>query len=153
MTGIENNTAPIYNNSLYTKATNTKAAKDPNASMGKEDFLKLLIAQLKNQDPLNPMKDTEFVAQLATFSSLEQMSNMGKSLDKSVAMNLIGKEVTDTGNITGAVRDVNMDLAGNTTLTLVYKVTGKDGTVTEASKEIKLDEVKAVKNQVIANTQ
>ena len=144
MASIVGNTAPIYSNSTYTNATDTTPKKSTNQTMGKDDFLKLLIAQLKNQDPLNPMKDTEFVAQLASFSSLEQMSNMSKSLDRSSAVGMIGKEVTDKENITGVVKDVGTDTGGNTTLTLSYKTTGKDGTVTDATKDITLDKVKAV---------
>ncbi len=47
----------------------------------KDDFLKLFIAQLKNQDPLSPVDDSQFLAQLAQFSSLEQMSNVAKSVE------------------------------------------------------------------------
>jgi flagellar basal-body rod modification protein FlgD len=74
--------------------------------LGKDDFLKILITQLQNQDPLNPMQDKEFIAQMAQFSTLEQMTNMGKSLEnflKSQEQNymlqasmLIGKTVTYT---------------------------------------------------------
>ena len=49
------------------------AKKDDDAVMGKQDFLSLLVAQLQNQDPLNPDDPTEFTAQLAQFSSLEQL--------------------------------------------------------------------------------
>jgi len=51
-----------------------------NQNLDKEAFLQLLVTQLKNQDPLSPMDNTEFVAQLAQFSSLEQLSNMNSSL-------------------------------------------------------------------------
>ncbi|MFJ7638589.1 flagellar hook assembly protein FlgD [Peribacillus sp. NPDC097225] len=73
-------------------------------SLGKDDFLKLLITQLQNQDPSSPMDNTEFIAQMATFSSLEQMVNIGTKLDEMMEMNqqsslmnynsFIGKEVT-----------------------------------------------------------
>lgn len=55
--------------------------------MGKEDFLTLLVTQLKNQDPLNPDEPTEFTAQLAQFSSLEQLFNMNESIENLVTSN------------------------------------------------------------------
>lgn len=92
-------------------AAATKAAGSQ--EMGKEEFLRLLVTQLSNQDPLNPMEGQEFAAQLAQFTSVEQLVNIGKSLDvqgemqgllaqginSGVAAGLIGKEVvggTDT---------------------------------------------------------
>jgi flagellar basal-body rod modification protein FlgD len=78
----------------------TAAAKE---SLGKEDFLKLLVAQLQNQDPLNPADATEFTAQLAQFSSLEQLTNLNTSMqqlsslsgdmERLSALGLIGKQV------------------------------------------------------------
>jgi flagellar basal-body rod modification protein FlgD len=80
--------------------------------MGKEDFLKMLLAQLQNQDPLNPMDDTEFASQLTQYSSLEQLINLNDSMDTSInadyflsqsinntlAATLIGKEVKLSGS-------------------------------------------------------
>ncbi len=50
--------------------------------MGKDAFLQLLVSQLRNQDPLNPVNDKEFLAQMAQFSSLEQMQNLNKSFEE-----------------------------------------------------------------------
>jgi len=52
-----------------------------NDSLGKDDFLKLLVAQMQNQDPLSPMDNKDSIAQLATFSSLEQMNNIAASME------------------------------------------------------------------------
>jgi flagellar basal-body rod modification protein FlgD len=77
-------------------------------TLGKDDFLKMLVAQLQNQDPLNPLDGADFTAQLAQFSSLEQLSNMNtqlevlnfyqSSLNNAQSVNLIGKEVTARGD-------------------------------------------------------
>lgn len=71
-------------------------ATTPKDQLGKDDFLKLLVTQLKNQDPLNPMDDREFIAQLAQFSTLEQMQNMNSSFNAVRAINLIGKNIYAT---------------------------------------------------------
>ena len=52
----------------------------PNQKLDKDAFLKLLVTQLRHQDPLNPIEDKEFISQMAQFSSLEQMQNMGKTM-------------------------------------------------------------------------
>lgn len=57
-----------------------EVTNDINNSLDKEAFLKLLVTQLANQNPLNPVEDKEFIAQLAQFSELEQMQNLNKNL-------------------------------------------------------------------------
>jgi len=86
----------------------THASAVPSKELDKDAFLNLLIAQLQNQDPLNPTDSTEFTAQLAQFSSLEQLSNVNENLEllqhfqasinNSQAVSLIGKEITAKGN-------------------------------------------------------
>jgi flagellar basal-body rod modification protein FlgD len=91
-----------------TTSTRDATVNSADQILGKDDFLNLLIAQLQNQDPLNPTEGTEFTAQLAQFSSLEQLGNindnlenMGRfqaSLTNSQAVSYIGKEITARGN-------------------------------------------------------
>ena len=58
-----------------------KVQSSRNNDLDKDAFLRLLTTQLANQDPLNPIEDKEFIAQLAQFSSLEQMQNLNKKID------------------------------------------------------------------------
>ena len=65
----------------------------PNQSLGKNDFLKILITQLSHQDPTAPMEDKEFIGQMAQFSTLEQMTGMASDFSK-LANLLTGGEAT-----------------------------------------------------------
>jgi flagellar basal-body rod modification protein FlgD len=71
-------------NSSYLLSNLQKDRKAGSDILGKDDFLKILMTQLQNQDPMNPMQDKDFIAQMATFSTLEQITNMGKSIDRFV---------------------------------------------------------------------
>ncbi|MFZ5998184.1 MAG: flagellar hook assembly protein FlgD [Nitrospirota bacterium] len=122
------NSVPIYNDSKYGVSNDTQVAAKKNDTMEKEDFLMLLIAQLKNQDPLNPMKDTEFIAQLATFSSLEQSRATARSTEQAAAAGMIGKVVSDEYNNTGMVTEVSMDDKG-THLSIAVVQTDRDGNI------------------------
>ena len=110
----------------------TNASQTSKTVLGKDDFLKMLIAQLKNQDPLNPLDGSNFAAQLAQFSSLEQLQNMNtqlgslgsslSSLTNGQLVNLIGNEVSAKGNT------INVEGSSNT---LYYNLPSdvKSGTI------------------------
>jgi flagellar basal-body rod modification protein FlgD len=103
------------NGSAISSTNNASAA-----AMDYQAFLRLLIAQLKNQDPTKPMDSTEFVAQLATFSQVEQSIAANTKLDSlltssalSLAESLIGRTVTSAdGATTGTVASVKITSQG-----------------------------------------
>jgi flagellar basal-body rod modification protein FlgD len=68
-------------------------SRRPNSTLDKNDFLKLLSAQLQYQDPLEPVKDSDFAAQLAQFSSLEQMQNLNTTMEAFRYYSLVGQYV------------------------------------------------------------
>jgi flagellar basal-body rod modification protein FlgD len=116
---------------MQTKAVDTSLSSvtgtytAPSKELGKNEFLKLLMAQLANQDPTNPVDNQAFIAQLAQFSSVEQLYGIGSKLDTlAVAQasanqlqtaSLVGKEVTfrtDQVHLDGKALDVEANLAG-----------------------------------------
>ena len=80
MPTIEGQKPITENDYLINKKRDERKTGD--GTLGKDDFMKLLIAQLQNQDPTSPMKDNEFIAQMAQFSALEQTMNLAKSFEK-----------------------------------------------------------------------
>ena len=104
--------ANTIDSSLYLANYQDQTKTTGNSALGKDDFLKILVTQLQNQDPTNPLEDKDFIAQMATFSSLEQMTNMNTTMEQFITLqtqsNLIsysqfvGKEVnwtkTETDN-------------------------------------------------------
>lgn len=88
------------------------------SELGKEDFLLLMIQQLQNQDPLEPMKNEDFIAQLAQFNSLEQMQNLNSTMESlgnlqilAQTASLVGRTVEASGSddttISGVVQSVD----------------------------------------------
>ena len=94
----------VTNGIVENTARDAKVSVTNNA-LGKDAFLQLLCAQLQYQDPLNPQTDTEFVAQLAQYSQLEELQNLSSSNQNSQALGLVGKNVIiqATGSTSGPV--------------------------------------------------
>lgn len=136
-------TIPIQSASASTSTPVKAPAGEATGGLGKDDFLKLLVGQLKNQDPMNPVGDQEFMSQMAAFSTLEQVTNLAKSseqLNETVASNqsiaLIGHQVTYTkADGTAAEGEVEkVDFSGETfTLT----ISGESGVVPGAVTEVR----------------
>ena len=110
---------------IIDETSSTTSSRDT-GELGKDDFLNLLVTQLRYQDPLNPTDDKEFIGQMAQFSALEQMQNMNTSFSATKAFSLIGKHVSatitdsttkETEEISGDVTDVK--LAGGKTYVVV----------------------------------
>ena len=120
----------------YTDILNGASGKDPvknfdaiftkedNTSLGMSDFLSLMIAQLTNQDFTNPVNDTEYVAQMAQFSTLSAMQELSQLSKQSYVLSLLGKNCTVSENQIGG--DVKTITGKVTSISLVdndYKVT------------------------------
>ena len=135
---VNNVTGTGSSTSTTGASTNDATALGPGGKLGKNEFLKLLVTQLRYQDPLNPLQGEEMAAQLAQFSSLEQLVNIGDALKaqedgnaalvaavtNSTAMNTIGKEVTAVSDQVYIPADGDAEVsfmsagAGNATLTI-----------------------------------
>lgn len=98
--------APVVNGEVnISESSQQTKERKTNDSLGKEDFLLLLVTQMQYQDPLEPTTNTEYVAQLAQFSELEQMENLNSTTVNTSAYSLVGKEVkieqkSSTGQVT-----------------------------------------------------
>lgn len=113
----------------------------PSQQLGKDDFLKLLITQLTNQDPTSPMEDTQFISQMAQFSSLEQMTNMNESFNKMTAMINAGQAATTLG------KTVDLDIGDTTTQGVVEATSfGANPQVMVNGMFYDLNKIKAVYN-------
>lgn len=138
-------------NGVSTAATAAGAApaavsKAAGGAMGKEEFLKLFVAQMKNQDPMNPMQGEELAAQLAQFSSVEQLINLNQQLEAQAgssasminalqngsAANLLGREVFADGDAVVIPADGNASVtvdianAGGAAVLRIYDLSGNE---------------------------
>lgn len=138
--GVSNTTGKTIEEIIASTTGSQSNTRKTGGELGKDDFLNLLVTQLRYQDPLEPTDDKEFIAQMAQFSSLEQMQNMNSTLSNSQAFGLIGKYVTATtkddstkevNEISGQVSTVKMS---NGKIYLV--VNGKDISIEDVSEVV-----------------
>ena len=91
----------------------TDTATNPASTLTQADFLQLLVAQMQNQDPMNPQSDTDMAAQMAQFSSLTESTNMSNSLSMMQANSLVGStvnlQIDSNTSATGVVQGVVMN--------------------------------------------
>lgn len=111
----------------------TAQRRSPEAaqSLGRQEFLDLLVTQLRHQNPLNPIEDTEFIAQLAQFSSLEAMQQMNQNTQKNVSLSLLGRFVR-------AISDGGAVIQGTAT---GLRVQEGETFVKVGAKEVRLDQI------------
>ena len=106
------------------------------STLGKDDFLKLLVGQLQHQNPLDPMKDQDFMGQMAQFSVLEQITNLGSDSQRNSAVGLIGHDVTYKG-IDGSVVDGKVEKVETEGKTVTLTIGGQAGIKLEAVSEVR----------------
>jgi len=127
----------VSSNSEFDIVPSTYSASNTNTSaLGKDEFLNLLVTQMQYQDPLEPSSDTEFIAQMAQFSSLEQMQNLNDSFSKFQSYSMVGKYATANfgmETIEGYVESVTS--VGNTTYAVI------DGTSVDISDIYKITDM------------
>jgi flagellar basal-body rod modification protein FlgD len=129
--------------SKYNSQFNNTVSHEEKSSLGKDDFLRILVTQLSNQDPSEPLQDKDFIAQMATFSSLEQLTNLNKSFENFAGNQMnqyaatIGKEITwtpsgATSAITGVVSGISNQNGS------YFYIVGEEKVPTQLVSEIKL---------------
>jgi flagellar basal-body rod modification protein FlgD len=130
----------------YSKQNVQTAARKPVTELGKDQFLQILITQLRNQDPMQPLQDSDFIAQMAQFSALEQTMNMAAQLTQlrqsaGLVAGLIGKTVTWTETTQSGV----VEHAG-----VVDSIVRRDGIqyVKIGTREVKIDDLLSISETV-----
>lgn len=137
--GLTMSTNAITNTSSAFGAYAPGAERIPVQKLGQDDFIKILVTQLTSQDPMNPQKDTEFIGQMAQFSSLQEMESLRTQQQILQANSLIGRTVVVRGE---------EDVEQTGTVTAVQMVKGKPEIVIN-NQNYPLDGVQRVWQQEI----
>jgi flagellar basal-body rod modification protein FlgD len=117
-------TIPATSGTSNTQNTSSNSGSADSATLNYDDFLQLMVAQLQNQDPLNPTDSTEYMSQIAQFSSVEQGINTNSKLDQllvnssiSQASTMVGHTlVSADGSASGVIASVQIDDTGTTAI-------------------------------------
>jgi flagellar basal-body rod modification protein FlgD len=142
----------VSNNSTESSIT----TRETTSTLDKDAFLTLLVEQLKNQDPMNPQDSSEFIAQMAQFSILEQITNMNDTMSELIASQkvteatgLLGQQVNvakDDGTVSGTVEKVTFSESG---ILIYVDGVGYDlENVTEIAKDVSVDENQQLLSQI-----
>ncbi|RLQ90996.1 flagellar hook assembly protein FlgD [Planomicrobium sp. Y74] len=145
----------VTNTSTANAMAGTAAkTSDPQNTLGQDAFLKILVTQMKHQDPMEPLKDTEFIGQMAQFSSLEQLTNLNKTMT-----NFVGgsgnQTLADHANLIGTSVDWSYEVNGQmeTGQGVVKALSSKNGELTiellDSGKKIPLTAI----NRIEMNTE
>ncbi len=126
-----------------TQNVQNAAKSEKSDTLGKDQFLQILITQLRNQDPMQPLQDKEFIAQMAQFTSVEQLTNMN------TALNLLRQNIGSASSLIGkAVQWNEQDAAGQsyTYQGIVEAILSKDGSLYAAvgGAEVPLDYISSI---------
>ena len=117
-------------NTINSNATSSTGAAAAGSTLDTEAFMRLMVAQLSNQNPLQPMDDTQFYAQMAQLGTVQGIDNMQKSMQVSEASALLGKTVTASVTISNSNLSYNAAVKGT-----VMGLSNNNGTYTLSVKD------------------
>ncbi len=132
-------TSPVAQAAAAPAGNSASAAspENPNSVLGQNDFLKLMIAQLQAQNPLEPANGNEYVTELAQFTQLEQTTNLASASELSSAVQLIGHSVSYSDPSTGAATTGKVESVQSTTSGPTLTIEGVPGVKIASVSEVK----------------
>ncbi len=109
MANVTNSAGVETSYGSYNTPLKNEIVREPKSTWDQDMFLKVLVAQMSNQDPMNPQSDTEFIGQMAQFSSLEQMTKLTGAMQQMQAYNVVGKYVFATYTPTDESKEIAVE--------------------------------------------
>lgn len=127
--------------SVSSTSTSSTSSTSSSSSLDTDSFLQILAAELKYQDPSDPVSATEYVSQMAQISSLNELTSIGASIDNSVAYSLIGQEATYSATttsgdtVTGTGKVLSVTVSGSNTYVNVGGTTVDYSSITKVGSD------------------